>query len=160
MRTSEFVTFDKANEIISTKLTFSIEQWQYIHESLLALQPSDYKFDETCDDLSLSFYSQISYKVSLFCVVNSSVLSRSHCSKEFLRIKRERNILEKYWKKVNHQFCNKKVGAWIKMRCTNADNELKHCSLKNCPYFSDNLMMYNFEKNDCPYNLPPREDKK
>ena len=40
------------------------------------------------------------------------------------------------------------------MKCTNADNELKHCSLKSCPYFSDNLMMYNFEKNNCPYNLP------
>lgn len=55
MRESQFVTFDKANEIVSAKLTFSIEQWKYIHESLLALQPSDYKFDETCDDLAFEF---------------------------------------------------------------------------------------------------------
>ena len=55
MRNSEFVSFDKANEIVSAKLTFSIEQWQYIHESLLALQSSDYNFDETCDNLSFEF---------------------------------------------------------------------------------------------------------
>jgi len=54
-RESQFVSFDKANEIVSAKLTFSIEQWKYIHESLLALQPTDYKFVETCDDLAFEF---------------------------------------------------------------------------------------------------------
>jgi len=55
MRDSQFVTYDKANEILSAKLTLSIEQWQYIHESLLVLQPSAYKFVETCDDLAFEF---------------------------------------------------------------------------------------------------------
>ena len=55
MRDTEFVTFDKANEIVSYKLTFNIEQWMYINESLLALQPTEYKFDETCDDLAFEF---------------------------------------------------------------------------------------------------------
>lgn len=55
MRDSQFVSFDKANEIVSAKLTFTIEQWKYIHESLLALQPSAYKFVETCDDLAFEF---------------------------------------------------------------------------------------------------------
>lgn len=55
MRNSQFVTFDKANDLLSAKLTFSIEQWQYIHESLLSLQPTGYKFVETCDDLAFEF---------------------------------------------------------------------------------------------------------
>jgi hypothetical protein len=55
MRDTQFVTFDKANELLSAKLTLSIEQWQYIHESLLALQSSAYNFEETCDDLAFEF---------------------------------------------------------------------------------------------------------
>jgi hypothetical protein len=55
MRDTQFVTFDKANEILGAKLTLSVEQWQYVHESLLALQVNGYKFVETCDDLAFEF---------------------------------------------------------------------------------------------------------
>lgn len=49
------VTIAEANEILETKAILTIPQWQYIHESLLALQPSQYRFDETCEDLAYEF---------------------------------------------------------------------------------------------------------
>jgi hypothetical protein len=51
----KFVSYDEANEILATRAVLTLEQWQYIHDSIMALQPGEYRFDETCDDLAFEF---------------------------------------------------------------------------------------------------------
>jgi hypothetical protein len=51
----KFVSFAKANKILAARILLTQEQWQYVHTSLLWLQSSDYKFDETCEDLAFEF---------------------------------------------------------------------------------------------------------